>query len=133
MTLVDTNVILDLVTGDNRWARWSLLQLKIAALAGPLAINNIVYAELSVRYDSAEDLDGVLLTLDLRLEAVSRTGLFLAGKAFRRYRSQGGSRTGMLPDFFIGAHAAAKNWPLLTRDAGRYRHYFPIIRLILPE
>ena len=133
MTLVDTNVLLDVVTDDPVWARWSLGQLDAAALKGPLAINAIVYAELSVRFERIEDLDGVVQQAGLSMETMPRAALFLAGKAFLRYRSSGGARTGVLPDFFIGAHAAIESVPLLTRDARRYRTYFPSLVLITPE
>lgn len=132
MTLVDTNVLLDLVTNDPDWSEWSLARLEEAALAGPILINDIVYAETSIRYDRIEDLDAMLSQALIEIAATPRSALFLAGKAFRRYRAAGGTRTGVLPDFFIGAHAAVEGWPLLTRDAGRYRRYFPKVRLIAP-
>ena len=132
MTLVDTNVLLDLVTNDPDWSEWSLARLEEAALAGPILINDIVYAETSIRYDRIEDLDAMLSQALIEIAATPRSALFLAGKAFRRYRMAGGTRTGVLPDFFIGAHAAVEGWPLLTRDAGRYRRYFPKVRLIAP-
>jgi predicted nucleic acid-binding protein len=133
LTLVDTNVLLDLVLADARLAHWSLLQLKIASLAGPVAINDVIYAEPSVRYESVEDLDSMVSTLGVRLETIPRSGLFMAAKAFRRYRAQGGTRTGVVPDFFIGAHAVSVECVLLTRDEARYRTYFPTVRLILPD
>ncbi len=133
MTLVDTNVLLDVVTDDPVWAPWSIRQLDRAALAGPLLINAVVYAELSVRYHRIEDLDAMLDDARLDLAPIPRAGLFLAGKAFQLYRGQGGSRTGVLPDFFIGGHAAVAGLPLLTRDARRYRSYFPTLSLIAPE
>jgi predicted nucleic acid-binding protein len=132
VTLVDTNVVLDLVTDDPHWAAWSSIQLQRAAVAGPIAINDIVYAELSVRYGSIEALDAMLSALGTRLEPIPRAGLFLAAKAFRQYRLRGGTRTGVLPDFFIGAHAAVGDIALLTRDGRRYRDYFPTVRLIIP-
>ena len=132
MTLIDTNVLLDLVTDDPRWAVWSIVQLQRAAIAGPLAINDVVYAELSVRYETIEALDAMLAALGTRLEPIPRAALFLAAKVFRQYRLKGGTRTGVLPDFFIGAHAAVGNIALLTRDAVRYRAYFPTVRLITP-
>lgn len=133
MTLVDTNVLLDLVTDDPTWANWSIRQLDAAALRGPLAINGVVYAELSVRFDGIENLDLVLDEAGITLEDIPRAALFLAGKAFRRYRAAGGNRGGVLPDFFIGAHAAVTGMPLLTRDVQRYRTYFPSITLIAPD
>lgn len=133
MTLIDTNVLLDLVTDDPRWADWSVAQLEAASLAGPLLINDVVYAELAVRYERIEDLDDFIKAAGLEIAPLPRTALFLAGKVFTHYRRAGGTRTGVLPDFFIGAHAAVENLPLLTRDPGRYRTYFPTVPLILPE
>lgn len=133
MTLVDTNVISDVVTGNPRWAPWSLGQLKAAALAGPLVINDVIYAELSVGYDTVADLNSMLTVLGVQVERIPQIALFAAGKAFRRYRIRGGTRTGVLPDFFIGAHATAHNYSLLTRDTARFRDYFPTIRLIVPD
>lgn len=132
MTLVDTNVLLDLVTDDPQWAQWSIGQLDAAALGGELAIDDVIYAELSVRFATIEELDDVLSEARLSLVPIPRAGLFLAGKAFQRYRRQGGTRTGVLPDFFIGAHAAVMGWTLLTRDARRYRRYFPSLDLRTP-
>lgn len=132
MILVDTNVLLDLVTDDPDWSEWSLARLEEAALAGPIFINDIVYAETSIRYDRIEDLDAMLGEAMIEIAPTPRSALFLAGKAFRRYRAAGGARTGVLPDFFIGAHAAIEGWPLLTRDAARYRRYFPKVALISP-
>jgi predicted nucleic acid-binding protein len=132
VVLVDTNVLLDLVTDDPDWSAWSLARLEEAALAGPVLINDVVYAETSIRYDRIEDLDAMLAEAMIEIAATPRAALFLAGKAFRRYRVAGGARTGVLPDFFIGAHAAVEGWSLLTRDAGRYRRYFPKVSLIAP-
>lgn len=133
MTLVDTNVLLDLVTNDPVWADWSIRQLDAAAVKGPLIINDVVYAELSVGFDRIEDLDDLLDEAGIAMEELPREALFLAGKAFRRYRTAGGTRSGVLPDFFIGAHAAVLGLPLLTRDAKRYRSYFPSVVLMAPE
>lgn len=132
MFLVDTNVLLDLVTGDPQWADWSAATLEAAALLGPLAINDVIYAELSVRYGDIADLDGMIALADLDHVAIPKEALFLAGKVFQAYRRAGGSRTGVLPDFFIGAHAAIAGLTLITRDASRYRTYFPRLRLRLP-
>lgn len=131
--LVDTNILLDVVTDDPRWAEWSLRRLEIAALKGPLIVNGVVYAELSVRFERIEDVDAVLDEAGITVEEIPREALFLAGKAFQRYRMAGGARRGVLPDFFIGAHAAVLGVPLLTRDTGRYRGYFPTVHLIAPE
>jgi predicted nucleic acid-binding protein len=133
VTLVDSNIILDIATNDPRWADWPQFQLERASVAGLLAINDVIYAEVSVRYEFIEDLDAALDTLGTKLEAMPREGLFLAAKAYRRYRARGGSRTGVLSDFFIGAHAATADYTLLTRDPVRYRGYFPTIRMIIPH
>ena len=133
MVLVDTNILLDLVTNDADWAEWSLARLEEASLAGPILINDVVYAETSIRYDRIEDLDTMLGDAVIEIAPIPRPALFLAGKAFQQYRAAGGARTGVLPDFFIGAHAAIEGWPLLTRDARRYRTYFPKITLIAPQ
>ena len=132
MILVDTNVLIDVATDDPVWAPWSLAQLEAASLSGPLLINDVVYAELSVRYPHIEALDHFVSEAQLDLVAIPRAALFLAGKVFADYRRAGGTRTGVLPDFFIGAHAAVAGLPLLTRDAGRYRTYFPRLALIAP-
>jgi predicted nucleic acid-binding protein len=132
-TLVDTNVLLDLVTDNPDWAAWSIAKLEEAALRGALYINNVVYAELSVRYDRIEDLDAMLEDATIEVAPMPREALFLAGKVFMQYRMSGGSRTGVLPDFFIGAHAAVSGFLLLTRDGRRYRTYFPALELIAPE
>ncbi len=133
MTLVDTNVLLDLVTDDPVWADWSLAQLEAASLRGPLWVNDVIFAELAVRYDRIEDLDAFLNEAEIDIEPIPRSALFLAGKVFVQYRKAGGARTGVLPDFFIGAHAAVEGLPLLTRDVGRYRTYFPKLQLISPD
>jgi predicted nucleic acid-binding protein len=133
VTLVDTNVLLDLVTDDPKWADWSLSQLEAASLDGPLLINDAVYAELAVRYERIEHLEAFVDRAGLEMTSMPRAALFLAGKVFTQYRKAGGSRTGVLPDFFIGAHAAVAGLRLLTRDAGRYRTYFPSLQLIAPD
>lgn len=132
MTLIDTNILLDLVTDNPDWFEWSLARLDDAALAGRLLINDIVYAEISIRYDRIEDLDAMLSGTMIQIAPTPRSALFLAGKAYRQYRAAGGTRTGVLPDFFIGAHATVEGWPLLTRDTSQYRTYFPKVTLIAP-
>lgn len=132
MTLVDTNILLDLVTDDPKFAEWSVSQLETASLNGPLLINDVIYAELSVRYQTKEALDAFIDGTGLRLEPIPTAALFLAGKVFQKYRKSGGTRTGVLPDFFIGAHAAVLEKPLLTRDTGRYRSYYPTVNLLSP-
>ena len=133
MTLVDTNVLLDLTTNDPVWADWLIRQLDAAAIKGQLVINSVVYAELSVRFERIEDLDAMLEDAGIRLADIPRSALFLAGKVFQRYRAAGGKRNGIPPDFFIGAHAAVAELPLLTRDLQRYRSYFPSLILIAPQ
>ena len=133
MTLVDTNVLLDVATDDPNWAGWSLRQLDAAAMRGRVLINAVVYAEFSIGYARIEEADRVLAAAGLDLAEMPRAALFLAGKVFRRYRAQGGSRTGVLPDFFIGAHAAVAQIALLTRDPRPYRTYFAGITLIAPD
>jgi predicted nucleic acid-binding protein len=132
LTLVDSNVLLDLVEGDATWGAWSREALAACADDGDLALNPITYAEVSVGYRTIEEMDLAFpetdfLRLPLPLEAA-----FLAGKVFVDYRRRGGARTSCLPDFFIGAHAAVIGARLLTRDAGRYRTYFPTLELIAP-
>ena len=131
-TLVDTNVLLDLVTDDPGWAGWSVQQLDAAALRGSVLINDIVYAELSVRFARIEELDTLVSDAGLVIAPMPRPALFLAAKVFQRYRAAGGTRSGVLPDFFIGAHAAVTGLPLLTRDVQRIRTYYPGVRLISP-
>jgi predicted nucleic acid-binding protein len=133
MTLVDSNVLLDVITDGEVWADWAQEQLEQAASSGPLVINDVIYSELSTRYATVEGVDAMLRNLDIDLATIPRAALFLAGKAYLRYRSAGGLRTGVLADFFIGAHAAVEQLPLLTRDAKRYRTYFPTLELITPE
>jgi predicted nucleic acid-binding protein len=131
-TLVDTNVLLDVVTMSPAWMTPSLMALERALSEGVLIVDDIVYAELSVGLESTADTDAVLRSVDVILAPIPREALFLAGKAFKSYRESGGTRTGVLPDFFIGAHALVENIPLLTRDPKRYRTYFPTVELIVP-
>jgi predicted nucleic acid-binding protein len=133
MTLVDSNVLLDVVTDGEAWADWSQSQLEQAALRGPLVINAVIYAEISTRYATVDAVDSLLLDLNIDVAMTPRSALFLAGKAYLQYRAARGMRTGVLADFFIGAHAAVEQLPLLTRDSRRYRHYFPTVVLITPE
>lgn len=133
MILVDTNVLLDVVTDDPKWADWSQHQLESAALRDRLAINGVIYAELSIGFARIEELDGMLEEAGIALAGIPQPALFLAGKVFRDYRQRGGVKTGVLPDFFIGAHAAVSRSSLLTRDAARYRTYFPTASLIAPS
>jgi predicted nucleic acid-binding protein len=131
-TLVDTSVLLDVLTQDARWGRWSERALSKAADEGPLVINPIVYAEVSVGFDRIEDLEDVLPEREFARDALPYEAGFVAGKAFVAYRRRGGSRRSPLPDFYIGAHAAIRGYRLLTRDAARYRTYFSSVTLIAP-
>jgi predicted nucleic acid-binding protein len=131
-TLVDTNVLFDLLSEDDEWLDWSSAMLAEAAEHGRLVINPIVYAEVSVRYDRIEDIDDALSPEHFVRAPLPWEAAFLAGKAFERYRRRGGARRSPLPDFFIGAHAAVTGMTLLTRDARRYRTYFPKLKLIAP-
>ena len=133
MLLVDTNVILDVVQDHPEWRNWSQEQLEAAAGRYTLIVNPVIYAELSIGYGRIEELESMLARGGFRLEPLPREALFLAGKAFLKYRRRGGGRTGVLPDFFIGAHAVVAGVPLLTRDTRRYKTYFPKLVLICPE
>jgi predicted nucleic acid-binding protein len=133
LTLVDTNVLFDLLTADDAWSGWSLAAMEAASIDGPLLINDVIYAELSARYEAIEPLDDFIRETRLERAPMPRAALFLAGKAYLRYRASGGTRTGVLSDFFIGAHASVLDIPILTRDIRRYRTYFPAVRLISPQ
>jgi len=133
LLLVDTNVILDVAEDDARWANWSQRQLDAASQRYTLLINPVIYAELSIAYARIEELESMLARGGFRVEAIPREALFLAGKVFLQYRRKSGSKTGVLPDFFIGAHAAVAGIPLLTRDTGRYRTYFPKLEIKSPD
>jgi hypothetical protein len=132
-TLVDSNVLLDILTEDPVWEDWSTNALADAAEAGPLCINPIVYAEVSIRFTTVEALEDALPPQDYRREPIPWAAAFLAGKVFLDYRRNKGTKSTTLPDFFIGAHAAVADLDLLTRDVGRYRTYFPTVALIAPE
>ena len=135
MILVDTNVLLDVVEDDPIWADWSQRQLDAASLRGPICINPVIYAELSMAFARIEELEAVVADGGLEVEEIPREALFLAGKVFVRYRQRSRSavKRNVLPDFFIGAHAAVRGLPILTRDVGRYRAYFPTVELITPK
>ena len=132
MLLVDTNVLVDVLQNDPQWADWSIAQLRAQAQLHALAINPVIYAELSLSFSTFEALDRAVATMELALHEVPRPALFLAGKAYLQYRQRGGAKAQVLPDFFIGAHAAVEGWPLLTRDASRFRTYFPRLEVIAP-
>lgn len=133
MLLVDTNVLVDVLENDPQWADWSIAQLRAQFKIHKLAINPIIYAELSLTFSSAEALDQTLDDLGLTLLEIPRPALFLAGKAFVKYRRQGGTKNNVLGDFFIGAHAAVSSYPLLTRDTRRYATYYPTVVLVAPQ
>ena len=133
MILVDTNVLLDVLQNDPQWADWSQGQLESASLTDSLAINAVIYSELSLAFERIEELEAVLSEASLSVEPIPREALFLAGKAFLTYRrSRKGTKQGVLPDFYIGAHAAVGAIAILTRDVSRYRSYFPTVKLITP-
>lgn len=130
--LVDSNVILDVSYRDPHWGRWSRDAIARASLAAELVINPIVYAEVSIGYQSIEELEDLVPTAVFRREPLPYEAAFLAGKSFLAYRRRGGRRTSPLPDFYIGAHAAVRGYRLLTRDVQRFRTYFPTVALIAP-
>ncbi len=132
-TLVDSNVLLDIMTDDATWAAWSSEMLADALDSGQVVINPIIYAEVSVGYDDIEELDRALPQSVLRREPLPYEAGFLAGKAFLSYRERGGAKPAPLPDFYIGAHAAVAGHRLLTRDARFYRTYFPRVERITPD
>ena len=132
MVLIDTNALLDVLQNDAEWAPWSQDQLDAASATDTLAINPIIYSELSMAFARIEELDAVIEEVSLKLEAIPRDALFLAGKVFLTYRRSQGTKYSVLPDFFVGAHAAVMQWPILTRDVGRYRTHFPTVQLIAP-
>lgn len=129
--LVDSNVLLDLVTNDVQWSHWSQVALD-RLVDDELIINPLIYAEVSIGFARIEDLDNALSTTLLKREQLPYEAGFLAGKAYMSYRRRGGSRTSPFADFYIGAHAAIRGYRLLTRDPKRYRTYFPNVELIAP-
>lgn len=131
-TLVDSNVILDIMTEDRDWSEWSASALQRQADRSILVINPLVYAEVSIRFERIEDLDDALPPTLFRRDPLPWEAAFLAGKSFVAYRRRGGARHAPLPDFYIGAHAAVAGMALLTRDASRYRSYFPSLEMIAP-
>jgi predicted nucleic acid-binding protein len=130
--LVDSNVLLDVLEEDPQWHAWSSTALASAADQGPLIINPVIYAEVSVGFERIEVLEALLLPEDFVRAPLPWEAAFLAGKCFLTYRRRGGVRSSPLPDFFIGAHAAVEGLTLLTRDTRRYRTYFPTVSLIAP-
>jgi len=131
--MVDSSVLLDVLTEDPAWFEWSSRTLEETAENHILVINPIIYAEVSIGFDRIEDLDAALPEGMIERRPIPLTAAFLAGKCFLKYRQRGGQKQSTLPDFFIGAHAAVEKMGLVTRDAARYRTYFPRLKLISPE
>lgn len=131
--LIDSCVLLDVMTNDQHWAEWSADRITEALDSGRVVINPIIYAEVSVGYDKVEELDYLLPADEFEREALPFRAGFLAGKAYLRYRRNGGEKRSPMPDFYIGAHAAVSGYRLLTRDVARYRGYFPTVGLISPD
>lgn len=129
--IVDTNIILDCLQKNSQWAEWSATQMSLHAQGG-LLVNPLIYTELCVTEESHQTIDAILGIFDLNYVELPREALFLAAKAFLKYRKRGGTKTAPLPDFFIGAHAQAGGYSLMTRDKGRYSTYFPKVPLIMP-
>jgi predicted nucleic acid-binding protein len=131
--LVDSNVLLDVMTEDQNWFDWSSNTLQRHADEDILCINPVIYAEVSIRFESIEELEAALPVALIERLPIPYEAAFLAGKCFMNYRRRGGTRLSTLPDFFIGAHASVEGMPLVTRDAARYHTYFPKLRLIAPQ
>lgn len=133
MLIVDTNVLVDVLEDDPAWADWSVKQLRSQSQVHELIVNPVIYSELSLTFDSVQALDEAIESMGISVHEVPRPALFLAGKAFVKYRRGGGSKGNVLADFFIGAHAAVLGCAILTRDARRYKNYFPTVSLVTPE
>lgn len=131
-TLVDSNVLLDVITDDPLWAEWSSDRIAQALDTGRLVISPIIYADVSTGFERIEDLDDALPESEFEREPLPYEAGFLAGKAYIAYRRRGGSRRSPMPDFYIGAHATVRSYRLLTRDSKRYSTYFPGVELIAP-
>lgn len=132
-TLIDSNVLIDLIGPKSTWTPWSSEALTGVVREGPVLVNQVVYAEISVGFVRVEDCDWTLDARGIERIPTPWPAAFLAGRAFLDYRRRGGTRRSPLPDFFIGAHAAVERLRLLTRDASRYRTYFPTVELIAPD
>lgn len=132
-TLLDSNVLIDLIGGANEWSEWSGEALTAALDGGTAFVNQVVYAEVSIGFRRIEDCEWALDMRGIERIPMPWPASFLAGRAFAEYRARGGPRHSLLPDFLIGAHAAVEALPLLTRDPHRYRSYFPTVELITPE
>jgi predicted nucleic acid-binding protein len=132
MLLVDTNVLVDVLQDDPQWADWSIAQMRVQASLHALVINPIIYAEISLSFSTLEALDDVVIALALEMREIPRPALFLAAKAYAQYRRRGGNKLQVLPDFFIGAHAAVANLTVLTRDPTPYRSHFARLEIVCP-
>jgi len=132
VVIVDTNVLVDVLEDDPDWVEWSTGRMREMSKIHDLAINPVIYAELSLIFDAVEEMNAVVSDLELKFIEIPRPALFLAGKAFVRYRKQGGTKTNVLSDFFVGAQAAVMDCAILTRDTRRYRSYFPSVTLVAP-
>ena len=130
--IVDSNVILDIFTEDRRWLSWSSNALERIANESRIVINPVIYGEVSIRFERIEELDEALPSAIFEREDVPYEAAFLAGKAYLAYRRQAGTKSSLLPDFYVGAHAAIRSYRVLTRDVARYRTYFPKLSLISP-
>ena len=130
---VDSNVILDLFEDDRNWAQWSESMLNRYTITHTLYINPVIYSEVSIGFERIEELESAMTGCGFQMLEMPKEALFLAGKAFVRYRKHKGRKLSPLPDFFIGAHAAVLGWELITRDIARYRSYFPAVKLITPD
>jgi len=133
IVLLDTCVLTDLAQPDSDWFEWSASTLETLDGENVFIINPIVYAEFSIGFNLIEDVEGILTSLDLTMESIPREALFLAGKSFLIYKKRKGQKTNVLPDFFVGAHAAVAEHKLMTRDNGRFSTYFPSVDLIIPD
>lgn len=131
--IIDSNVILDVVSQDPVWFEWSSSKIKEHSSRDVFIVNSIIYAEVSIGYNRIEEIEDLFTTSYFVREPIPWEACFLAGKCFLQYRKKGGTRTSPLPDFFIGSHALVRGYPLLTRDAARYKTYFPKLHLITPE
>ncbi len=131
--LVDSCVLLDLFTDDVNWADWSESVLEKYSQTNTLFINSIVYTEISIGFNNVEEVEAAIFELGVKVLEMPREALFLTGKAFLKYRKNKGNKVSPLPDFFIGAHAAVSNFDLITRDLGKYKTYFPQVKLVGPS
>jgi len=130
--LVDSNIVLDVFLNDPKWADWSESKLDEYDQLGILYINSIVYSEISISFTRIEDLESAIAKAGLQMLEIPKEALFLAGKAYLKYKKRKGTKRTPLPDFFIGAQAAVQNLDLITRDVSKYQSYFPTVKLITP-